>query len=346
MNRLPAIDSARGLAIFGILLINIQSFGLLPDYRYLPEGLPGMANELTWWLSSLLADGRFISLLSLLFGMGLSWLARLGRGYQFRRLRWLAVIGLLHAVMIWDGDILLTYALTAMVVLPFIERSARGRSWAGGLLVLLAVISFTLMTALGGADQHIDTTPLAIFQHGSYLAQLYYRVSELALTLFSWPLFTLPFTGGLMLLGSVLAEREDLLAWVQRYSPLMVLLGIIGSAFSLWDWPLLGYGIQLIFAPLQGLGYLGLVLRFGQYWRPLQAAGKLALSHYLLQSVVMTTLFYSTGLYNQLSRPALLAIALVYSLVMIALSPWYLQRHQQGPMEALWRNLAGRPKSG
>ncbi|WKE66685.1 DUF418 domain-containing protein [Gallaecimonas kandeliae] len=342
--RLAAIDSARGLAIFGILLVNIQSFGQLDEYRYDRFAEPGTLSQGVWWLNMLLADGKFISLLSVLFGMGLVWLAKAGLNYQYRRLRWLALFGAVHGVLIWDGDILLLYALTAMVVLPFARRGTPTARliWAA-VLVVLAGLVYVGLLALSPADAPVDTGPLQLYNQGSYLAQVQYRLQSFGYTVASWPLFILPMVGGLMLAGTALAQRPDWQSSLVRRWPAWLLAGLLPSLLVLLASPRFGHGWLLLFAPLQAMGYLGLVLRFGQRWRALQAAGKMALSHYLLQSLVMTAFFYGLGFYGQWSRGALLLLALGYSAVALYLSPFLLRRLGQGPLERLWRRLAVRP---
>ncbi|EKE75481.1 DUF418 domain-containing protein [Gallaecimonas xiamenensis] len=342
-SRLAAIDSARGLAIFGILLVNIQSFGQLEAYRYDRLAEPGALSQLVWWCNVLLADGKFISLLSVLFGMGLVWLAKAGNAYQHRRLRWLALFGLAHGFLVWDGDILLLYALTASVMLPYTQGGEpKKRLLLSLFLVLLGALVFIGLLSLTPPNPEPDTQALAVFAQGSYLEQLQYRLHSFGYTLLSWPLFILPMVGGLMLLGALLAQQPHWLAGLRNRWLWWCLGGLVPSALALMLDPALGHGWLLLFAPIQALGYLGLALRFGSGWTALQGAGRIALSHYLLQSLVMTGFFYGTGLFGQWPRAALLALALGYSLLALALTPLYLRRFSQGPFEWLWRRLAHR----
>ncbi|ROQ22644.1 DUF418 domain-containing protein [Gallaecimonas pentaromativorans] len=340
--RLAAIDSARGLAIFGILLINIQSFGQLDEFRYHRLAEPGLVSQVVWWFNMLLADGKFISLLSLLFGMGLVWLQKAGNSYQYRRLRYLALFGAVHGFLIWDGDILLMYALTAMVVLPFVMGRPRFQLLIAGVLIILATLVFVALVLLTTQGGEPDTTPLAIYNQGSYLSQCFYRLSSFGYTIASWPVFILPMVSGLMLAGAAIAQRPAWFMVLKRYWYGWLLLGLVPSWLLLWQLPDSGFGWLLMFSPFQALGYLGLMLRIGEHWRLLQRAGRLALSHYLLQSLVMTGFFYGFGLYGQFSRLTLLAIALGYIALALALTPLYLRYFSQGPMEWLWRRLAHR----
>ncbi|WP_115719285.1 DUF418 domain-containing protein [Gallaecimonas mangrovi] len=342
-NRFAAIDTARGLAIFGILLVNIQSFGQLDEFRYDRFAEPGLVSQGVWWFNLLFADGKFISLLSMLFGMGLVWLKKLGNGYQYRRLRYLALFGLVHGFLIWEGDILLMYALTAMVVLPFVRGAPSWRLGVGAVLVMLATAVFVALVLLTPDGLSVDTTPLHIYNHGSYLQQCYYRAGNFIYTIVSWPLFILPMVAGLMLIGSAIAEQPLWFDRIRRFWWLWFLAGLVPSLLVLDFSPRVGHGWMLLFSPFEALGYLGLMLQVGARWHILQEAGRMALSHYLLQSVVMTSFFYGLGLYGQFSRLTLLAIALGYSAAALLLTPLYLRYFKQGPMEWLWRRLAHRP---
>jgi uncharacterized protein len=99
------------------------------------------------------------------------------------------------------------------------------------------------------------------------------------------------------------------------------------------------------FAPILSVGYasgLALLIQNNDWKRrvrPFAAAGRMALTNYLIQSVVCTAFFYLTGLYGKLG-PAwdLLAAAVLFSL-QVLLSQWWLTRHRYGPMEWLWRRM-------
>jgi uncharacterized protein len=116
--------------------------------------------------------------------------------------------------------------------------------------------------------------------------------------------------------------------------------GAAGTAM-LW----IGQSVQLLGAPFLALAYAGLVAtaierhpRSGLS-RRLSAVGRMALTNYLLQSVVMTAIFYGLGLYGRVSLAVALLMCLVLYGAQLALSPVWLSRHSQGPMEWLWRRL-------
>ena len=115
----------RGFALFGILLMNIQSFAM-PEAAYLIPAAYGDltgANRIVWWFSHLFADQKFMTLFSMLFGAGIVLMTakaeRGGKrslGLHYRRMFWLLVIGLLHGYLLWSGDILVLYAVCGFIL--------------------------------------------------------------------------------------------------------------------------------------------------------------------------------------------------------------------------------------
>ncbi|KLE32497.1 hypothetical protein AAW00_13320 [Aurantiacibacter luteus] len=153
--RIVALDVVRGIAVLGILLANITAFAHMRAAYYWPPALPGGAqasDEWLWLAQFVLVDGKMRGLFAVLFGAGLALFAERAVGIaglwlQARRLAWLALFGALHFVLLFDGDILLTYAVAGLIVLPFLHRSldfaVLGLIWAmiGALVVAAAYFS-------------------------------------------------------------------------------------------------------------------------------------------------------------------------------------------------------------
>jgi uncharacterized protein len=143
--RILSLDAIRGVAVLGILVMNIQSFAL-PSSAYLNPTALGPLAGAGWWvwlLSHLFADRKFISIFSMLFGAGVLLFTERAeaRGaapgpLHYRRMAWLLVFGLAHAYLLWYGDILVTYALCGMLAFLFRKRPARALFITG--LVALA----------------------------------------------------------------------------------------------------------------------------------------------------------------------------------------------------------------
>ena len=158
-NRIASLDFIRGIAVMGILVANIVSFGQpFQAYMY-PAAFTtphGAAEDWMWVAQFVLIDGKMRGLFSLLFGAGLylfmekAWAKGASRWLQVRRLLWLGLFGLVHFFLIWRGDILFLYAIAGLAALLFIRLSAKRQ-------MLLGVLGY-----LGGAALYAASTiPLA-----------------------------------------------------------------------------------------------------------------------------------------------------------------------------------------
>ncbi len=177
--RIVILDSLRGIAILGILLMNIGSFGL-PGYNHDPSiiGETGL-NYQTWYYVSLLFDGTQRALFSLLFGAGIILFVRSAENksagmkpadYFFRRQLWLLVFGLFDIfILLWSGDILLDYALWGMVLFTFRNLSPKALLIAAGICLMLMLARENRdfykdkkMIARGEAVASLDTTKVTL----------------------------------------------------------------------------------------------------------------------------------------------------------------------------------------
>ncbi|WP_174297837.1 DUF418 domain-containing protein [Sphingomonas bacterium] len=161
--RIATLDLIRGVAVTGILLMNIQSFAM-PEAAYLNPAAYGGAhgwNLAVWATELVLVDGKMRGLFSCLFGASLLLVAeRAGEravGVHFRRMAWLLAFGLAHLVLVWDGDILVHYALVGSVAFTFRRRPPHA-------LVAAAVALIVGQLALS------LNTPLAIDQIAAEIA--------------------------------------------------------------------------------------------------------------------------------------------------------------------------------
>src|SRR4051812_38875288 len=142
-----SIDAVRGFAVLGILLMNIVGMGL-PSFAYVDPSYAGGATGAdfwTWAINNVLTDGKMRALFTMLFGASTVLIAERAEGGRpgpaathYRRMFWLFVIGMLHAYFLWWGDILVTYALAGLVVLPFRKLAPRVQIAVG--VVILALL--------------------------------------------------------------------------------------------------------------------------------------------------------------------------------------------------------------
>jgi len=152
--RIATLDIVRGVAIMGILAMNIVAFAM-PDAAYLNPlayGTQGPADLASWTFSFLFIDGRMRGLFSFLFGASMLLVIDKaeagGRNpalVHYARMGWLLVFGLIHFYLIWWGDILSLYAPVGMIAFAFRRRRPRTMIvWAGGLLL----VQFALFVAI------------------------------------------------------------------------------------------------------------------------------------------------------------------------------------------------------
>ena len=161
VERFTSIDRLRGVAILGILVMNIYGFAM-PFAAYvnpLRMGGTELYNLGTWFLTHVLFDQKFLSIFAMLFGAGIVLMseraeargARPARFY-YRRQFWLVIIGALHAYLIWLGDILFAYALVGMMAYPFRRRRPRTL-----IIVACVILPIPLLLNFGNAWQTEQT---------------------------------------------------------------------------------------------------------------------------------------------------------------------------------------------
>ncbi len=156
-SRLPTLDVLRGVAVLGILLMNIQSFGLISSKYANPKALgdPPPLDWLVWLISHLVADEKFISMLTILFGAGLLLMAQRSRApaAEFeavfrRRMYWLFLFGLAHGLLVWPGDILAAYAVCGLIVMHFRHMSVTRWLLASVVLFAAVMLLWALISAV------------------------------------------------------------------------------------------------------------------------------------------------------------------------------------------------------
>lgn len=390
--RIQALDVVRGFALLGILLMNIE--GMAGPLMASMTGLDPQLTGADRWVDGaiyLLVQGKFYPLFSLLFGMGFAvMLMRAeasGRpffGLYLRRVLALLGIGLAHALLVWSGDILVTYAVMGFVLLLFFRRTPRARLPKWGIALMLLPVALTLAFGLlGSAMQAMPEEARASFDQamaqqavqmaaeidsqrqaygrGSFAEATVQRLHDFT-SMMGFIVIYGAFVLGLFLVGAWFARSGAIarpgeferLHWRLRWVALPVGLAMVLASF--WMQPSLDFSrmdlaastaqvLQMLGGAVMALGYLGWVVRGLDYpavarWLDLLApAGRMALTNYLLQSLVMTTVFFGYGLgyFDQLPRAWQPLLVLAFFAAQVALSHWWLARFRFGPAEWLWR---------
>ncbi|MEJ2627720.1 MAG: DUF418 domain-containing protein [bacterium] len=384
--RYISLDILRGFAVLGILIMNIQSYSM-PEAAYLNPTAFGdltVINKWIWIVSHVLADQKFISLFSIMFGAGIilftSRIEARGlkpAGLHYRRIFWLLLIGLIHAYGFWHGDILVTYALCAMIAYPFRKLKPQTLLIVG--LIIFSVSSLLFMLfgfsisewpqeAVAGTLQSWKPDPVRIAgeiaaYRGGWLQQMTHRVfASLNFQIFIFLIWTGWRVGGLMLLGMALYKWDMLTAKRSQkfYGTLMgvgfgiglllIIMGVIKNFAAGWSLEysmFLGSQFNYWGSLLVALGYIGLIMLLSKYLihkghkTPLQAVGRSAFTNYLFQTVICTFIFYGhgLGLFGKVERiTQLLMVVGVWTLQLI-ISPVWLRYFRYGPVEWIWRSL-------
>lgn len=358
------IDAVRGLAVLGIFFLNVSFMGVTL-YGYAPFPEFHLTDAITETLSNFLLEGRFLSLFSMLFGVGLyiqqqNFLARGLEPYPLirSRLLWLMLFGALHSLFIWPGDILLTYSICGFLTWHYRNLEIEAQQRRALLFIAIGILAYGLMILLPGDETWIRGNALFNEQYsawtGSYGEQLLMHLFMTLLMLISLPFTLLWFVSGVMLLGISLYRRglfdQGLpQGKLGKLLALSLLLSLADTILSLQSRPklvMLSDILVMLSAIPMAIIYAHLLVKFGRRlpWLQmrLQAVGRIPLSLYILQSCFGIWLFrhQAPELLLTLERIDYLAIALGYALVQIILAGCYLKFFNQGPLEWLWRRLA------
>ena len=384
--RIASIDVLRGLAMLGILVLNIQIFAM-PFESYGNAFGYGNVEGSNYWvftLSMVLGDMKFMAIFSMLFGAGMvlfiERLLETGRSayaIHYRRMAWLLAIGFIHAYMIWYGDILVGYALCGMILVWF----RRMPPWALLMVgVIMVATCSVFMLGLGGLMMEFEPEKIAAAAIGSadmqesiqwqlesygggWTDQLAHR-SMVAATMQTMGFFFFIFwrAGGLMLIGMALyrwgvfsARRSN--GFYLGLLAMGVLIGIPLCILGLqagWsvDWnpfkvkfltSQLNYWGS-IFVALGWVAVIMLLVRSGLLrWlqHGLASVGRMALSNYLLQSILCTLIFYGHGLgqFGTWDRTEQMLLVGGLTVCQLIWSPMWLSTFRFGPAEWLWRTL-------
>lgn len=384
-DRSQALDVLRGCAVLGILLMNIQMFSMPFSAYFNPTALGELSTRdfLIWCATHLLVDQKFMTIFSLLFGAGVFLMTsriseRGGRPARihYRRMGWLLVFGLLHAYLLWHGDILVLYALCGLWIYPA-RRLAPRRLLMLGVIVLAIGSLLSIASGLSMrfwppehlrllSEEFWSPPPARIQQEiaafrGGWLTQLPWRAAYA----FEFHMFDIWFWGiwratGLMLIGMALykwrvlsGERPP--AFYTRLAILGLSVGLPMVAFGLLQSHSAGWNVRDAFflasqwnywgSILVSLAWIALILRWWQSGAAraliarLAAAGRMAFSCYIAETLICTTVFYGhgLGLFAGIDRLGQVFVTFAVWLILLAVAPLWLARFRFGPLEWLWR---------
>jgi uncharacterized protein len=384
--RVQLMDVLRGVALFGVFLVNFIAFAGAPimateqQLLSLPTApLDFTLADVLWWLFVDKANTVFAFLFGLGFALQLQRLE--GRGIDFealykRRLTVLLVIGLIHFFFVWTWDILHLYALAGFLLLPLRHLSNRALLIAG---VLLAAFGRTMQKALaefgtpgswsglpgGYADadvllrQQISESGDYFHLVGNFFEWVFvdYLASGLIL---GWLAYAL----GRFLIGAWVGRHgwvtgaPDFLPGWRRLLRVTLPAGLVFEGFAtllaksslLPEWEhreFLADAVHLLAVPLLAAGYVSAIVVAFQaeigrkLLTPFAAVGRMALTNYLTQSLVLGFVLFGIGpglaLAGKIGTTMIVGIVIVFFALQVVTSRWWLERYEYGPMEWVWR---------
>jgi uncharacterized protein len=387
--RYPFLDILRGFSLLGVLLANMVTHS---GYFFLSaESQQSMdtatLDRIIEWLEHFLIDGKFYSLFSLLFGIGFSLqMKRAGETQASflplfrRRLLFMFVFGVLHAVLLYVGDILTVYAFTGFILLLYQNSNDKVVLRSVFIFLFLPVIQYLIMQLFhvsdpapppneGGNSNPLFDQLIQTYRTGSYWEIVQNNIGGLLFGRYPDLFFTGRFFRvlAMFLLGMYIA-RKDLLRELESHRPLFKKTQLYGALIgipcnliladrmttpSYYNLEPTGIIQPLVYAfgvPALSLFYAAsLALLFlHPVWkirlRIFAPVGQMALTNYLMQSVFCVFIFMSYGLGKEATYgPAILSlIAIGIYFLQLLYSPIWLKYFHFGPMEWLWRSLTYR----
>jgi uncharacterized protein len=369
--RILVVDVIRGIALFGILMVNMMSF-LSPILYVNPlQWWTATSDHFTYMMIDLFFRASFYPLFSLLFGYSLVIFREraLAKDLPFnrlilRRLFFLFMIGCIHVLFIWHGDILMVYAVIGFFTLPFLKMPPKLLLMFGSILYLLANSFFAIFQAVLGFF-HLGTNDPAqnnklidpivhIYQQGTFEEIARQRIQDWLAEYNPQAIILLFFTVfPLFLIGagfSKLRLLERIEEYRNQWKRVFVWTLLLGTVFKFLPY-IFGSSRALIYlqdafgGSLQAISYACLVVillkkkRTDSFLMIFSFAGRMSLTNYLLQSGVASILFYGYGL-QLFARVSLLygsSLGIgIFGLQLVFCTFW-LKHFFNGPIEWLWR---------
>lgn len=368
--RVVALDLLRGFSLFGIIIANMLVFHspylYIDPYHYFTT----TSDQMTFQWITILIQGSFYPIFAFLFGYGLNMqyekATKLGKPYKplmAKRLSLLLVFGVLHALLLWSGDILFTYAVIGFAMMLLLTLSTRWLFSLATLLYFIPTIGLYGLTKLieiiadlkmeDMAEESLVREALDVYGAGTFGEIFSFRASE-------WLIYGLLNTFligfmilGIMLFGAACSRWKLIERAVERrqkyliYGSLFTVIGLL-----LKSWPFLTAptysNIQLqttLGGTVLAAGYICLFLymttypQVKQFFSPLANAGRMSFTIYIMQTIIATTLFYGYGfgLYGKIDlwTGTIIGVGIYFGQLLFA-HLWF-KKYTQGPLEALWR---------
>ena len=371
MNRYELIDALRGFALIGVIIVNAGTINGPfwmdgSDFAFKTSPFDFFVSK---WSFIFLVE-KFYPIFAMLFGLSATLMLSkdLSRSDKvfLKRLVFLAIFGFLHITFFFWGDVLVIYALMGMVLFAISKLGRRGVLVASCILLLATLIMNGFIQLLGLPEDDYSDLMLSPYATASFVEIVSQRLSDY----YEWYFWGFFQTESLMAAFDYAVYYTELLAWMllgswigyykrhfsecHRHIPFL-LKTALGSFVIVWVFQVAGYFSpewMEVFSPLEKilfavlyssvfcLFYLKLLRENWQ--RVFSSVGRMTLSWYLGFSVLMSFLLHGNGLgyYGSIGPSLSIGIAILWLVLCFLISPLWLKRFTQGPMERLWRWLA------
>ncbi|MGF9959306.1 DUF418 domain-containing protein [Bacillus safensis] len=364
-SRVEFIDSLRGFSLLGILIVNMLNFQYDYDFEKMFDS-SFWGQEFGVYVTEILFQGSFYPIFSFLFGYSFIKLIESTKAKGLntnaivvRRGFGLIVLGMLHYIFIWNGDILLYYGACTFFLMMFLSSRIKTMLiWSGVLGALSLVVVPYMMNLVYGNDELLTD----VYAKGAYGDILLSRITVaddmmivtiiLAIvTIMFMPilgfLFGTMMVGPFTLLGMVIGKRghlteEDRGMTYRKGWVWVIVVGLALKCATFIDAPWSEF-VMILGGYVLAIGYIQAFIVF--YYskaadglkRLLAGLGRLSLSNYLAQSIICTTIFYSygLGLFGQLGSMFGLLLAVGLYTAQLFISYLYLKKWRRGPVEWL-----------
>ncbi|CAM3100482.1 DUF418 domain-containing protein [Filibacter tadaridae] len=370
-NRIETLDMMRGFALLGIFIANMLLFH--SPYLYMDPytWFSSPSDEMTYKWIDIFIEGSFYPIFALLFGYGLNMQYEKAKmndtpyaSLLARRLGILLVFGLIHALLIWPGDVLFTYALMGFVMIAFMRIP---KKWLVSLAIVLYVLPSGMLYLLtymlekanpnammeGYADIHQIELSISAYAHGTFAEIFSFRFFEWILVGLGGSLMGIFIVLPIIMFGAALSKFK-VIERASEFKGRIAIVTVVGLAAGIWMKALpFTSGPTSDVRMLQDLfggvvlagGYIGLVLLlcqvklFTTVFRPVAKAGRMALTTYITQSIVATLIFYSYGfgLYGKVDLATGTWIAVGVFVIQVLFAEIWLSKFRMGPLEWIWR---------
>ncbi|BCE02557.1 DUF418 domain-containing protein [Marinicellulosiphila megalodicopiae] len=389
--RILSIDVVRGIALFGLLPMNILAFALPLSSYFTPADYQGelLSSYISHFFTSIIFDQKMMGMFSFLFGCSIVIMSKrennkISRPWVRHYLRnfWLLIFGVIHAIFIWENDVLSVYALCAFFIYPLILLPRLYILFISiGLwlcvLGLSVYLGASISSVVENSNSHFYSFNSSSNQIAEYSAmfltgyidgitarfdfiEIITHVDTFILEIFTYSAFLR--APSLILLGVVFIKYDG---WSKVISKSVLnkalvitgvcyLLSAIGFFINVFqNWNIEVYFkvssiINQLITPVLVATYIIIIMYAVQnnylqtVFKLLANAGRMAFTLYIMQSLLMTFVFYGwgLGLFGSLDRFQLWGVIICTWIIQLGFANLWLYYFKRGPLENVWRVLS------